>query len=192
MVRPGDKPQGRQGEKGDMLAMREIVILPSVRVRGAVRKRFRGKENGRSYREHAFDLLQGMDKVLEAFERRHQIDVHAALPVEFKTACEQILCIGVAPGEIESAVAHHSDEQSITTAVIQKISLRVEEPEQDNSGAFRQQDVPPDNARIFRRDGTAIGFFQPVRFFRLNKAARRALKILYIIFLKYCSPEDAG
>jgi len=55
---------------------------------------------------------------------------------------------------------------------------------------FCQQDISFNDAGVFRCNRMPVRFFQPVRFFGLNKFARRTLEIIHVIFIQDYPAED--
>src|SRR5260221_4345156 len=118
--------EGGAGVDGDVLSGERRVVPPGTRARVPRGQQLGAEEQRVSLSQHLSDLFRGIHEVLEDLESGDKIE---SLPARLRLEAHavEVRRVPVAPSEVETAVAHEAHETTVSAAVIEKTSARIEE-----------------------------------------------------------------
>ena len=170
----GDVLHGARGIEGDVLASFGGIV-PPVGLMAAVE--LGADEDGiGAGGEEAFEFGVDIDEVFEDFEGGDEGG--GVVRVGFEAAGEDVLGVAIGEAEVEAAVAHHADEDTVTAAEIEAggIGGDAEDPG-DGGGEIGGEAVSFDGAGVHGGDGGGVGLGKPLGFVGLDEVASRALVV---------------
>ncbi len=94
---------------------------------------------------------------------------------------QQIAAVFIIVEKIESSIAHESDKQTVTGAIINKPAIRIEEGANDSMNHPGKAKIPRNQPDISPCYWTGIGFVEPEGLFGLDKIAMGAPVIAYTV-----------
>src|SRR4051812_23957026 len=106
-----------------MLSSLQRVVPPFPRARGWLGNQQCAEQHVVGRLGHASYVFDRMRQMLEHLEGSDQVGRHTALLVE--TAGEKVLAKRIVAVEVEAAIAHKPDEDSVAAAVVEKASVRL-------------------------------------------------------------------